>query len=251
MAVKSFILQPGQFVADGSFVNKFLPLERALNLLNSQAIWFANPETWPDPYEKRFICAKYGTAPFAWKGRVFCTCFTDNATSEASWNAYSKGEICIKLTFNRNELLNVLDTYSANNPHKQVYFDSVEYMQTKNIQKPLTKIPFSPALSPAATIRSMEMKARLLMLKRKAFEYENEFRAVVVKEKATKEKGILIPIPNINLLVSRITIGPTVQDDTYKMLCDLFINKYHFTANQIERSQLYQTLPANIVIRTR
>ena len=29
-----------------------MPLERALSLLETKAIWFANPETWPDPYEK-------------------------------------------------------------------------------------------------------------------------------------------------------------------------------------------------------
>lgn len=108
-SVKPFILQPNEFVNTGTVVNKFMPLERALNLLNSQKIWFANPRVWPDPFERRFIDANYaGGKKFAWRDRVFCSCFTNNATSEASWNAYSKGDICVKFVIDRRELLNVL-----------------------------------------------------------------------------------------------------------------------------------------------
>ncbi|MCF2559935.1 hypothetical protein I6E23_08205 [Prevotella brevis] len=112
--VKSFVLQPDEFLNTGKVVNKFMPLERALNLMNSRKMWFANPREWTDPFERRFIDATYaGGAKFAWKDRVYCSCFTNNATSEASWNAYSKGDICIKLVLDRQELLNVLDNYLA------------------------------------------------------------------------------------------------------------------------------------------
>ena len=69
--VKSFVIQPGEFLTTGKVVNKFLPLERALNLLNSRKMWFANPREWTDPFERRFIDASYaGGAKFAWKDRV-------------------------------------------------------------------------------------------------------------------------------------------------------------------------------------
>lgn len=250
MAVKSFILKPGEFTSNKKFVNKFLPLERVLNLLNTKAIWFSNPECWPDPFEKRFICAKYGgKQPFAWKGRVFCSCFTDNATSEASWKAYSNGEICIQVTFKRQVLLDLLEAYAVLNPHKQVFFDSVEYMRSKCIEMPLSKIPFDPPLAAGVNLRTMEFKARLLLLKRKAFLYENEFRAIVVKEKATKEAGILVPIPDVHQLIERITIGPTVQEDTFNMLKDMFVTKFGFAKNKVWRSYLYKTLPSNINIK--
>lgn len=252
MGVRSFILRDGEFISSGSFVNKFMSLERALNLLNSKSIWFANPETWSDPYEKRFINATYGAKQkFAWKGRVFCSCFTDNATSEASWNAYSTNPNCIQLTFRREVLLAVIEKYQLNNPNNQVYLDKVEYMQTKNIECPLSKIPFNPPVSAGSGIRSMEFKERLLMLKRKAFEYEHEYRAVIVKPQMTKELGIKVPIDDIRQLIVRITIGPKVENDTFGLLKDVLVDKYGFEHKVIKQSYLYKKLPTGITIKTK
>ena len=34
---------------------KYMPLEQALLTLEGKYLWFANPTTWNDPFEKRFI----------------------------------------------------------------------------------------------------------------------------------------------------------------------------------------------------
>lgn len=248
MHLKSFILDRQEFEKQ-KVVNKFMPLERALNLLNSKTFWFANPEEWNDPFEKRFINATYGSnQKFAWKGHVFCTCFTNNATSEASWNAYSKNEPCIKFSFDRKELLQFLDDIQLNNNSWKVYFDRVEYMRTAFIKKPLPKIPFDPEPK-MRNLHSIELKERLLLLKRKAFEYEQEYRAIIIKPKITKERGISVPIPNHGKLIKEVTIGPTVRDDTCKMLKELFQNKYNFNPSQIKKSLLYESIPEGIKIK--
>ena len=250
MGVKSYILNDNEFLHNGIFINKFMPLERALNILNSNKIWFANPETWTDSYEKKFICAKYENGrSFAWRNRVFCTCFTNNAASEASWNAYSKDEICIQLTFYRTELIKVFEQYINANPHNQMYFDKVEYMQSKNINKALSSIPFNPQISHGKSIQSMEFKARLLLLKRRAFEYEQEYRAIIVKPKATKERGINVDIHDIHDLISSITIGPKVREDTFNMLKSIFVGKYGFNPKNIKQSHLYKSLPNDAIIK--
>ncbi len=252
MSVKSFILSKDELVTSGKFVNKFMSLERALNLLNSQSIWFANPETWPDPYEKRFINATYnGGQKFAWKNRVFCTCFTDNATSEASWNAYSSNPDCVQFTFHRQALIDLLENYQASNKKYQVYFDKVEYMQTKKIEFPLSKIPFDPKITAGSGLRSMEFKERLLLLKRKAFDYEHEYRAIIVKPKGTKECGIEVPIPDLHSFISRITIGPKVEKDTFEMLKEVLVKKYGLKDSTIRQSYLYRKLSSTISIKSK
>ena len=59
---------------------KHLPLENALRTLKDKSLWFANPMTWKDPFERRFLEAKYmlngEEKNFTWKGKVFCTCMT-------------------------------------------------------------------------------------------------------------------------------------------------------------------------------
>ena len=249
--VKSFILKPNEFINSGKVVNKYMPLERALNLLNSRKLWFANPREWPDPFERRFIDSTYsGGTNFAWKNRVYCSCFTNNATSEASWNAYSKEDICIKFVIDRKELLNVLEHYLNNNVKNQIYFDKVEYMQSRDITKPLSKIPFAPPLSAGTNIRSLEFKERLLLLKRKAFEYEDEYRAIIVRPKASKAKGILVDILNVHTLIKKIMVGPSVGNDTFSLLKNVFINTYGFNKNRIERSNLYKALDHKIKIKS-
>ena len=38
---------------------KHMPLENVLRTLKNKTLWFANPATWTDPFEKRFLEAKY------------------------------------------------------------------------------------------------------------------------------------------------------------------------------------------------
>ena len=132
-----------------------------------------------------------------------------------------------------------------------MYFDKVEYMQARNITKPLLKIPFSTPLTAGVKVTSMEFKERLLLLKRKAFEYEDEYRAIIVKPKAAKTKGIWVDIPNLHSLIKKIMIGPSVGDDTFTVLQDLFVNTYGFSLSDIERSDLYKKLPPVINIKTK
>ena len=251
MGLKSFRLGEAD-LKSVKRLNKYMPLERALNLLNNKCIWFANPEEWIDPYEKRFICATYDKdRAFTWKGRVFCSCFTCNGTSEASWNAYSSISDCVQISFYADALRQLLDDYARKNPKHYVFFDAVEYMQSKDIEKPLKKIRFTPSLLPSVTYRTMEFKERLLLLKRKAFEYEKEYRAIIIKSKRTKEKGINVPFETIKPLIASITIGPKTGDDTFKMLKGVLCREYGFSEDQILQSFLYKSRPNPISIKTK
>lgn len=43
---------------DSKLLYKHMPLENALRTLKNKRLWFANPATWVDPFEKRFLEAK-------------------------------------------------------------------------------------------------------------------------------------------------------------------------------------------------
>ena len=96
---------------------KYMPLENSLASLEDKYIWFANPTTWNDPFEKRFIEAKYivGTdeIDYPLKDQIYCTYLTEKSTSEAHWNIYSRSEIGISFTFLRDELLTQLENISG------------------------------------------------------------------------------------------------------------------------------------------
>lgn len=241
-----------------NYLSKFMPLEYALGSLKNKYLWLANPTQWEDPFEKRFVTAKYideagKEKDFSWLGRVFCICFTQTPRSEAYWSVYSRKEIGIQLRINRSELLKELDEFSKDNENFKVYIGKVEYMKAIDIKKPLSQIPM---VDKPKNMNSSDFKARLLLLKRKDFEYENEIRIIVVKRKETQEKGIRLPIKDIYQLINQITIDPSAGNNTTDALKYYLTEKLGFTPidrtmgqfHRVVRSNLYMENQSNVKI---
>lgn len=227
---------------------KHMPLENALRTLKNKSMWFANPTTWSDPFEKRFLEAKYTKGgrekSFNWKDRVFCTCMTQTQSSEAYWNAYSRDEIVIELRIVREILLEELEKQSTK---YDIFIGRVEYMKTADIKKvELKDIPFVPPLKVA--LNSPEFAARLFLLKRKAFQYEDEVRIILLKKNKTQEKGIEMEYTCDNtVLIRSIVLDPRLGDNTAEVLSKCFTEDYGFkpynsgknTIKRVLRSQLF------------
>lgn len=241
-----------------NYLNKFMPLEYALESLQNKYLWLANPTRWEDPFEKRFVTAKYiddagKEKNFSWLGRVFCICFTQTPRSEAYWSVYSRKEIGIQLRINRSELLKELEVFSKDNENFKVYIGKVEYMKAIDIKKPLSQIPM---VDKPKNINSSDFKARLLLLKRKDFEYENEIRVIVVKQKETQERGIRLPIKDIYQLINQITIDPSAGNYTTEALKYYLTGELGFTPidrsmgqfHRVVRSNLYMENQSNVKI---
>lgn len=227
---------------------KHMPLENALRTLKNKSLWFANPATWTDPFEKRFLEAKYTKGgkekPFTWQGRVFCTCMTQTQSSEAYWNAYSRGEMVIELRIIREKLLEELKQQSTK---YDIFIGKVEYMKTADIKKiELKDIPFAPPLKVA--MNSPEFAARLFLLKRIAFQYEDEVRIILLKKNKTQEMGIEMEYTCDNTdLIRSIVLDPRLGDNTAEVLSKCFTEDYGFKpynsgktmVKRVLRSQLY------------
>ena len=105
-------------------------------------------------------------------------------------------------------------------------------------------------------INSSDFKARLLLLKRKDFEYENEIRVIVVKQKDTQKKGIRLPIKDIYQLISQITIDPSAGNYTTDALKYYLTGELGFTPidrttgqfHRVVRSNLYMENQSNVKI---
>ena len=236
---------------------KHMPLENALRTLKNKSLWFANPATWADPFEKRFLEAKYTKGgkerTFNWPGRVFCTCMTQTQSSEAYWNAYSHGEIVIELRIIREKLIEELKKQATK---YDIFIGKVEYMKTADIKKTeLKDIPFNPPLK--VDLNTPEFAARLFLLKRIAFQYEDEIRIILLKKSKTQESGINIEYTCKNTdLISRIVLDPRLGDYSSELLYNCFSDDFGFkpyksgkaTVKRVLRSQLYAK-PAKATLR--
>ena len=220
-------------------VYKYMPLENALRTLETQSLWFTNPESWKDPFEKRFLNAKYISkgkeAAFNWKDRLFCTCVTQTISSEAFWHTYSQGEIGVEFRIDRAVLLDELKKHSST---YDIFIGKVEYMKTTDIKQELKKIPFNPPIS--VGVNTNEFASRLFLLKRNAFRYEDELRIILLKQNKTQEKGITLKYNCDNTkLIRRIILDPNLKEYTYKTLKEVFVSKYGFTPITKKDSTIY------------
>lgn len=239
---------------------KIMPLEYALSALNTNSLWFTKPETWKDPFEKRFIDNYYSiggkTRQFPWKNKVFCTCMSNVYGSEAQWAAYKKGDIALTFKIKRDVLLDELKNY-ANNNNAKVFIGKVEYQKTSYIKQKISENEFiNPTLKPINNLNNDEIKAKLLLLKRNAFSYENEYRIIIVKNNITKENGFkMVYNCKNNEIFDSIALDPNIQDNTYELLKDVLSNKYNFSPvhtrkglrNRIVRSLLYRNMLGEII----
>ena len=179
-------------------VYKYLRIDKAVEWLLFQPkgkIVFVEPSKWSDPTESVFYKAKLliSNQKECQKPIVFATCFTKNQASEASWVVYQhakkdddRPEGCIKLSIRFDEFLNQLRKWikkeEGNGRKYSLFYGNVmyyEWSELKEIQKRGSKMQLR-TFNACATIKENFLKT--LLLKRKAYEYENELRVFLVLE---------------------------------------------------------------------
>ena len=248
MPVKFFNMTEADFLSN-KLLFKFMPLEYALDAVDNQHLWFANPCEWPDPFESRFIQNTYKIKgvekPYPWKGRVFCMCMTEKSTSEAYWNTYSKQDIGVSLKYKREELLQAFEDY-CNRTGYMGFIGKVCYQKTDIITGAVSSNPFlfKDDGSRITSLGSQDTKVKLLLLKREAFHYEEEIRFIIVKPAVTKEKGIYFDysaVPSTDM-ISGITLDPKLKEKTLALLKDAFVSKgFVPVGKRVQQSLLYKS----------
>lgn len=216
-----------KFIDDTPVLYKYLPLENALRNLKNKAIWLSKPRNWDDPFEYRFLDAKYTDnkgveSVFPFKERVFATCLTREPYSEAQWNAYSKESLAIRFVFDTKTLLQQLSNYAANNSF-HIFLGKVEYHKRNEIEvDSLDNLKFDEEKKGKVinkSLKDFDFCARLLLLKRQDFTYENEIRLIVIKKKDAKTEGFNFNYKCDNkTLIKNLMISPRVKDSTFHFL---------------------------------
>lgn len=238
------------FSTESKYLYKTMPLENALKTIR-KGLWFAKPSTWTDPFEKRFYSAKIfrmGKTPInnPIKDRFLCCCMTSIGQSEAHWNTYSREQIGIQFQFYREKLYSFLCAL----PTKyQIFIGYAQYQKKDEIKAPITQNSF---LSQSFNHKKNEDLAKLLLLKRRAFKYEEEIRFIIAngKREEYKQAGIAINSPQKNFLdtIYAIKISPNCPKETAALLKE---HLKQITKNKIKKifqNHLYDDTERNRTI---
>lgn len=229
-----------------------MSLVYALDSLRNRCLRFSNPIKWVDPFEKMFISAKYISnkqeLAHPWLNKVFCCCFTQRAQSQAFWEIYCKNsdgvQFCISPQQLYDEICNSFKGY-------KIYIGKVEYLETKQIEGNIHTIPFSSPI-PKVDLNNDEFLARLLLLKRNAFMFEEEIRVIVVEDhlqgsavqpKEDECRYLKYCCHHTDIFKS-LLLDPRLSDTSFNTLKTIFEQDYGFANagnNQprVRRSRLY------------
>ncbi len=200
---------------------KYMNAERAIQFIESKKICFVEPVVWNDPYEKRFYTADYSNFnDYKPPKKIFCTCTTLNETSEAAWSIYSSNSTglasrCVQFKFNRREFLKTIDNFTVDNSFHfyegSTVYDLDDYT-IKNLHK-RESLLFKKIFEDFDLTKYLN----LLLIKRRAFEYENELRYFILPNNIGKTDKLFIEF-NIKELIKSISIDHKCSDFEYELI---------------------------------
>lgn len=212
---------------------KYMNVQRAIDFLQTGQFSFVEPTAWADPYEKRFYLANYKNINYQPK-QLFCTCFTSKIANEAAWKMYRAdgGGIAartIRFDFRRSVLLKSLDQHSD----MKFYLGCVNYAYTTKRIDELHK-KTSPEYVHFFKDFSDEKFMDLLLIKRKAFEYESEIRLFMIPKERKRisttpgEEGYQIRTVAFDKtilkeLITQINVDPSCSTIEHKMIESLIV----------------------------
>ena len=207
------------------YIYRYMSLSSFLKCLCTKSIRFNEPSQWPDKFESRFYCAKYKSLDFPRK--VFSLCTTEERDCEPSWSIYAKTEPTIQIKINRQKWLCQLNDWSKDKGKDlfEIYEGKVNYDLNEAhiavIHEPTFKTITGRTQKTAGHSNlfqpfDLDSFLSLLLLKRKAYEYEKEIRYLLVSNQNKKNEETHIDLPIFDLdIIEEIRYSSALS------LCDL------------------------------
>jgi len=254
---KSIFLLNG-FTSPANYLFKYMQFERFISSVKNKELIFVSPDTWKDPFERRFYKTDYSSLGYS-RPDIACMCVTSKSSTneEASWKMYiNPSDKALRLSIDFVELCKILEDFANKNDCK-VYIGNVIYELKKDEITSLHKKISSPIYSDFfPTPFSLENYLSLMLIKRVSFEFENEVRIFIAKNNPLPISNGLLRISNVNFskeLIHLVMIAPyeplpeddirtpfrkkinTIESSEYKkIISSLFGGK-------VNQSQLYST----------
>jgi len=237
-----------------NIIYRFFNKDTFLKTLKEKKLCLVRPIIWADPYEN-YILSSIGITPQGkrvgfekLRNNYYAQCWTIKSECDGLWRNYGKcsnGEaIAIKVKTNVKKLMN--DFYDMSNTfyHSDSYFiGKVEYHDNDYFQK-------IPEKSISLLDVNLTNAPHALLLKRKAFSYEEEVR-LIFRKMETNNPDVFKNVKNMwddsdkffvsfdpNTLLDEIEIDPWLSKDTCMKITNEIRNLGY--NGIIHQSQLYK-----------
>lgn len=227
-------------------IYRIFPINRAIDLLNSAEITLVRPALWDDPFENILLnatvtfpdgtCASLESLRDSWYGQ----CWTSKTESDAMWRIYSKEKTGVRLSTTVRKLFDEVCPITDKWSRIEFFVGKVLYYKEDQI------IEFfrNTTLNNLASGADNRNAAQTLLLKRDAFEHEQEIRLLYCTRETRSDNVVRFKI-NPSEFVDEIMLDPRLTDSEVACLTDRLQSAGY--EKTITRSQLYQV--PSLVIR--
>ena len=255
-----------------SYFYKYLDLDSALKSINGGNILFSEPSRWQDKYESRFYTADYsnlGIDETKDCPLLFANCMTTKRNNEAAWVLYTYGKTgsgayCVEFQINKQKLrMQLLKSLEENDKiYEGVVLYRTEYIINNLHRKQVADKDNTNYQRFIATKSASSFFANylnLLLMKRDAFQHENETRFYVLKDKkkgeakaqldayGTPGQKIFLSIDWIDI-IEKVYVNAKEGSEEYNKLSDALKakleKKYFGISDPIqldEKNQIWET----------
>lgn len=207
---------------------RILDFSRAVQIFETQSLYFAHPKTWDDPYETR--------VEHQGSHALFAQCWCQIGVSDAMWRIYSPTHMGVRISTSTKKLSDaVRGSIKAFGYAWKA--EPVEYLRQHDLNLEVRKI-----------IGALEKKfdlttaMKILYMKREAFAHEAEWRATIYCHDADRtqiRKGISVAV-NPHKFIDSVLLDPRAPQELVDAFTYYFKEKIRFKG-RVARSVLYKS----------
>ena len=246
-------------------IYKYMNMENALNSLQDNYLYFQVPSEWEDRFEKWLYEADYSQLPngSTFSPKIYACCFTLSKECEAAWNTYTYGNKTglasrgVQFVLHRKKLRKCFEKYASSQASTTFYEGKVNYKYSRflieNMHKPSTNETINTLHNLYFNNFYKSKYLFALLLKRPAFEYENEIRFLLedmtdCKKDANRSKIVQI---NWSDIIVRIIIDESCTDleqTIFREQCNRICKSKGWNLFEITKGDIHakQLTPAKI-----
>lgn len=166
---------------------KYMTMDVFLTCLKNGTIRMQEPTIWKDQYEGRFYKANYAEITNDTLPKLYATCITANPASEAAWKVYAHGTglgaRCVQIKLNMEKLREQLCNGGNGDYYEGKVFYDLTDAEIDNLH-----LKASPYHSLFFSKFDTSKFVRLMLIKRQAYQYENETRLFLVDPEIDPDK---------------------------------------------------------------
>ena len=228
-----------------STIYRVFPRHRFFELFEERKNALVWPTKWDDPFENFILRSPVRTASgekgeFGFHKYLYGQCWTLHKRSDAMWRICSPEKDAVRIRTNVGKLIDSLSEANKGSETDRCFIGKVTYPTDAKLRK-FARTVFKDGLTTEAVARS-------LLVKRNAFEHEDEVRLIYFEgDQTVHENGVYKYPLDPHVVFDQVMIDPRMSYKKYVSFKKEIIEKTGFDEARIKRSLLYKP-PAGFMV---